>query len=306
MSNLIKGDDINLKELLFILWKSKWIFIGITFVFAAASVYVSVSLPNVYQSNVVLYPQKDSSSGGVSGLGGQLGGLASLAGVNLQNNDKTDLAIEILKSRKFIDQFIVDHDLSVNILAAKEWSKGENKVVINPDIYDERNKVWLKTFSDIESDTPSKQELYKKFRELLNVTRLKEAGLVRISFEHVSPYVAKEIVDNLVIAINNVMKEEVIDSSEKSIAFLSAQLSKTDISNIQSVLYELIEDQAKSRMFAEVRDEYIFKTIDPAIVPEKKSSPNRALICIIGTFLGALLAFIIVVVSYFVKNEHKS
>lgn len=306
MSNLIKGNDINLKELLLILWKGKWIFFLITLSFSTASVFISLSLPNIYQSNVVLYPQKDETGGGISALGGQLGGLASLAGVNLKGSDKTDLAIEILKSRKFIDEFINEHDLAVPILAAKEWSKDNNTLIFDPEIYDVENKKWLKTFSDVQSDNPSTQALYKAFRELLSVTKLKEAGLVSISFEHVSPHFAKEIVDKLVISINTVMKKEVINNSDKSINFLSEQLNKTDVNNIQSVLYELIEEQAKNRMFAEVRDEYIFKTIDPAIVPEKKSSPNRALICIIGTFLGAFLAFIIVVVSHFVKNENKS
>ena len=39
-------------------------------------------------------------------------------------------------------------------------------------------------------------------------------------------------------------------------------------------------------MLAEVRPEYVFKTIDPAVVPEEKSKPSRALICALGYPLG--------------------
>jgi hypothetical protein len=36
-------------------------------------------------------------------------------------------------------------------------------------------------------------------------------------------------------------------------------------------------------MLAEVRQEYVFKTIDPAVAPEGKKQTSRALICVLGT-----------------------
>ena len=54
-------------------------------------------------------------------------------------------------------------------------------------------------------------------------------------------------------------------------------------------------------MLANVRDEYVFKTIDPAIVPENKSEPKRALICVLGTLLGGLLALIYVLGRHYIR-----
>jgi LPS O-antigen subunit length determinant protein (WzzB/FepE family) len=65
----------------------------------------------------------------------------------------------------------------------------------------------------------------------------------------------------------------------------------------------LVEEQAKTIMFAEVRDEYVFKTIDPAFVPEEKAKPKRALICILGTMLGCMLAMIMVLVRHFFRKD---
>ena len=42
-------------------------------------------------------------------------------------------------------------------------------------------------------------------------------------------------------------------------------------------------------MLANSRAEYLFKTIDPAIAPERKSRPWRTLICVLGTLLGGML-----------------
>jgi LPS O-antigen subunit length determinant protein (WzzB/FepE family) len=53
-------------------------------------------------------------------------------------------------------------------------------------------------------------------------------------------------------------------------------------------------------MLAKVRQEYAFKTIDPAVVPEEKSEPNRALICVLGTLLGGMLAVLWVLVAHYV------
>ena len=56
-------------------------------------------------------------------------------------------------------------------------------------------------------------------------------------------------------------------------------------------------------MLAEVRPEYVFKTIDPAVVPEEKSKPSRALICVLGTLLGGMLGVVIVLIRHFARSE---
>jgi LPS O-antigen subunit length determinant protein (WzzB/FepE family) len=52
-----------------------------------------------------------------------------------------------------------------------------------------------------------------------------------------------------------------------------------------------------------VRDEYVFKTIDPAIVPEQKFKPKRALICVLGVLLGGMLSVMIVLIRHFVSKS---
>ena len=54
-------------------------------------------------------------------------------------------------------------------------------------------------------------------------------------------------------------------------------------------------------MLANVPKEYVFKTIDPAIVPENKSEPRRALIFVLGTLFGGLTAVIYVLYSHYIR-----
>ncbi|MFP3457744.1 hypothetical protein R0J89_15990, partial [Psychrobacter sp. SIMBA_152] len=97
---------------------------------------------------------------------------------------------------------------------------------------------------------------------------------VSISIEHLSPYIAKQWVDWLVVDLNKTMKDRDVVEANKSTEFLMNQLENTKIADIRAVLYKLVEEQAKIIMFANVRDEYVFKTIDPALVPEVKFKPK--------------------------------
>ncbi len=56
-------------------------------------------------------------------------------------------------------------------------------------------------------------------------------------------------------------------------------------------------------MFAEVRDEYVFKTIDPVLVSGEKSKPKRALIFVLGTMLGGIFGIMFILICHFVHKE---
>ena len=146
------------------------------------------------------------------------------------------------------------------------------------------------------------QEAKIEFAKLFSVEQSKDSGMVTISFEHYSPYVAKQWVDWIIEDINLVMKVRDKEEAERSISYLQSQIVKTSIVEQKTLLYQLIEEQAKTLMFAEVRDEYVFKTIDPALVPEIKFKPTRPLIMLIGMFLGILLSVLFVLIKNFRKT----
>ena len=75
--------------------------------------------------------------------------------------------------------------------------------------------------------------------------------------------------------------------------FLEAKLSDTKLSDMRNIFYQLIEEQTKTIMLAEVSSEYILKTIDPSNVPDEKASPARAIIVIMVTMLGGMLSVLL-------------
>ena len=57
-------------------------------------------------------------------------------------------------------------------------------------------------------------------------------------------------------------------------------------------------------MLAKVSEQYALTVIDPPLIPEKKSKPNRALICILGTLLGGMLSVLIILVRKLIFNRY--
>ncbi|WP_338365352.1 Wzz/FepE/Etk N-terminal domain-containing protein [uncultured Pseudoalteromonas sp.] len=303
---VVSDDEVNLTELFQILWKDKWLIILITGIVSIASVFYALEKPNVYKSEALLAAAEQEQSGGLGALAGQFGGLASLAGVNLSGSataSKTQLALEVLKSRQFTSEFIKKHNILPNLMAVKSWNPLDNSIEYDEEIYNNTDKKWIREVKAPFKPEPSMQEAYEEFSQLITANMNKESGMITISIEHVSPVIAQQWVNWLIQDINSVMKSRDVEEASKSTEFLTKQLEQTKIADIRTVLYKLIEEQTKTIMFANVRDEYVFKTIDPALVPEKKFKPSRALICIFGFLLGGFLGVVIVVSKCFFKNE---
>ncbi|OEG74543.1 lipopolysaccharide biosynthesis protein [Shewanella colwelliana] len=304
---ITSDDEIDLRELFAVIWQGKWLIIAITAVFAIGSVIFAIMQPNIYKSEALLAPASEEQGGGLSALAGQFGGLASMAGINLGGGggvDKTQMAIEVMKSRQFASDFIQKHQLLPDLMAAEKWNMAENAVIYDADLYDVSANKWVREVKAPFKPEPSMQEAFKEFSKIVSVNSAKDTGMVTVAVEHLSPSVAQQWVNWLVEDINKVMKERDVAEAIRSSDFLNKQIAQTNVADIRSILYKLIEEQAKTIMFAEVRDEYVFKTIDPALVPEEKAKPKRALICVLGTMLGGMLAVMIVLIRHFVRKEN--
>ncbi|MGL5392509.1 MAG: Wzz/FepE/Etk N-terminal domain-containing protein, partial [Shewanella sp.] len=285
----VQDDEIDLRELFAVIWGGKWLIIAITALFAIGAAAFAIKQPNIYKSEALLAPASEEQNGGLSALASQFGGLASLAGVNLGskgNVDKTQMAIEVLNSRQFTSEFIQKHNILADLMAAEKWDRDADKLIYDPKLYNETTNTWVREVKAPLKSEPSMQEAYKVFSKIFTVNKAKETGMVTISIEHLSPTVAQQWVTWLIQDINKVMKERDVAEAHRGTEFLNKQIAQTNVADIKAILYKLVEEAAKTIMFAEVRDEYVFKTIDPALVPEEKSKPKRALICVLGSLLG--------------------
>ncbi|PXF63045.1 Wzz/FepE/Etk N-terminal domain-containing protein [Kangiella spongicola] len=298
-------DEIDLRELFSILWKGKWIIIGVTFIFAIASVGYALYLPNEYKATAVLQPNESGTGGKLASLAGQFGGLASMAGINLGAGESSDavIAMEIMKSWGFAEEFINKHNIAVELFAAEGWDQSKKKLIIDDDLYNEATETWVREAPKGKTVEPSSWELFEEFKERLSISQDKDTGLVSVSVTHYSPEIAKEWVDMLTKDINKLMKDRALEEANQNIQYLEEQFKSTSYAELRAMFSELIQEQHKSKMLAQVSDEYVFKAVSAAKTPEEKDKPKRALLVIIAVILGGIISVFIVFLMNFLKNN---
>ena len=300
-------DEIDLRELFKVLWDGKVWISAITAAAAAISVFVALSLPNIYESKALLAPKSDGGSGGLSRLAAQYGGLASLAGINLSgvgggDVSKAALAQEKLKSLSFFTEHLYSEVL-VDLMAVDYWDAATGEIVIDSSVYNQGTSQWVREASFPRRAKPSAQEAHKAFVEVIALSEDKQSGFVTLSVQHESPVVAKEWAELLIDRINEEIRSEDVGEAEASIAFLEAQREQTSLVSLDEVFAQLIEEQTKTIMLANVSKDYVFDIIDPPVVPELKSKPSRALICVLGTLLGGMLGIVWVLVRHYARSQ---
>ncbi|WP_143870076.1 Wzz/FepE/Etk N-terminal domain-containing protein [Catenovulum sediminis] len=300
-----RDDEIDLRELWNVIWAGRIKIIAITAVFAIASVIYALSLPNMYKSQIVLTPAQTDGKNGMGALASQYGGLAAMAGINLGGGDSSRIeqAIELIKSWPFLENVINKYNLKPQIMAVEGWNKTTKELIYNKDIYNPESGEWTLDVDEGKDPEPSSWKAYQAFSSMLTVTNDAKSGMLTIGIEHYSAQVAFEWVKLLKQEINHFYQQQDMVEAQKNIDYLSGKIAETNVTDMQSVFYNMIESQTKTLMLAEVSDQYLVKTVVPAKVAEEKSKPRRGLICILGTILGGMFGLLFVLVRHFTANN---
>ena len=298
--------EINFGQLFTEIKKNLISIILITSTFAIFSVFISLSLPNIYSSQSILkIADESASSNSFSSMASDFSGIASLAGINLPSGvgDESDYAIELLKSKEFVKHISKFDYIKENIMAIKEYDQKTKSIIYDKKIYDDKNKEWVRKPPAGRSKIPSYLELHEEITKLMNISKDRKTGFIKISFEHQSPSFAYHFLDLVIRELNQITKKINIDESQSSLDYLYSELPKINERDIRDSMNNIIESQLKIQMLANVRSDYMLKTIDAPYVPEIKSKPSRLIICIIGTFVGFLLSMIFVLTRYFINKD---
>lgn len=300
---ILSDDQVDLRELFRVLRDGRKLIFSFSAVFASLLLLVALMMPEKYESSSVLAPVKPQ----VDVLPRMLtnfGGLASLAGLGAgSSDDEARIALEIVQSWSFIEGFIERNNLKVQVFAVDGWDSKTNSLIIDDSIYDEAAQKWLIEVDGGQTRAPTSWELFKRFSAMLTILPDLDAGMVKLSVEHYSPFVAKQIVDLIFVDINNYMQQRQLHKVNSNIKYLQAQIEQTSISNMEAVFYSIIEEQVKSKMLTEATPEHTFVLVSKSMVPEKKSGPKRIFLLIAGSILGVILSIFLVLVRHAFRNS---
>lgn len=288
-------DEIDLRELWQAIWCRKWSIIAITAVVSLLALIFALGAKNYYKAEVVLAPaQSESKSGGL----GQLGGLAAMAGINIGGGggDSIGTAIAVLQSRQYGERFIKENDLKPHLFEESWGAETQSWIIEEPGFLsrllsrEEDEGATEKYQREVLAEgEPSLWDAYKVFKEILVINQDKVSSLVKLSVEFTDPVLAANWANQMVKDVNAIMREQSLTEAKRSNEYLEKELQKTNLAEVKQTIYALMEGNIKSMMLANTNDDVVFKVIDPAVVPEEKSKPKRALILAVGMVLGLML-----------------
>ena len=259
----------DLKDIFLLLRKYKIYFIMPVIASVLVSLVVALVTTPIYRADVLL-ASAGNEGDNLGRLASQFGNIASIAGINFpgSSEDKSATYLATLTSRSFIEQYVVDRQM---------------RPIIFQDMWDDTRNAWI---NDAE---PTAWQTYQYINgNVISATTDRRTGLITFSVFWSDPIVAAQWANNMIEDLNNHIRQQAIEETESSIFFLEQQLEGTSQVNAQNVIYNLIEEQTKNIMLANVREEYAFKIVDPAIVPEIRVRPARRKIAIMGLLVGLL------------------
>jgi len=280
-------ENVNFEPYFFYLKsKSKSIISISIFIIFLSVMYAFFATP-LYRAQVTMVSANENANKGINAVLGRFGGIASLAGVNFgaldQNVEET---LAILMSRAFLGKFILQNNL-LPVLFDKLWDVENNK--------------WL---VDDDEDIPSLWDAYKLVtKRILKIDMDSKTGIVVLTLDWKDPEQAALWANMLIAELNNYVRGKAILESEKRIKYLNDQITKTNIVEIRQAIYGLIEAQNKTSMVANTREEYAFKIIDQAVVPEQRESPKRLKVIILGIILSFFVSITVIMLVGSLKRE---
>lgn len=270
-------DRISLRQIGQILWRGKATIVAAVIIFAIGSIAYALLAKEIFRAEVLLAPAEEQSAPIV---GGQLGGLAALAGVNVGERTAVE-ALAVLQSREFARNFIEQLNL-MPVFFEQHW--------------DAANKRWKVADP---AEAPDIRDGVKFFhKSILKVAEDRSSGLVTVAVEWTDPDTAAEWANVLVRRLNDRLRERALQEAETNVTYLQSELASSNLVTLQESIGRLLESELQQLMLAKGNAEFAFKILDPAVSPKQRERPKRALIAIVGTMLGGLLGVFAVLVVY--------
>lgn len=271
---LVPEDEIDLIQAWNVVVKRRTLILVVTMVSTVFALGLALLMTPVYRAETLLAPTIGDDDNRLTSMSSQLGGLASLAGLSLDRGDgKMAEAIATLESRDFTYRFITSENL-LRVFFEDQWDTNEDEWR-NPDA------------------PPTLWDAYELFDNSLRDIHIdKETGLITLAVEWKKPELAAEWANKLVRRVNDELRKEAVAESQERIQYLEKELDKTSIIEVKQAIYKLTEAETERKMIANTQQEYAFRVLDGAVVPEEKAKPNRKLIVLLGIIVGGLLGII--------------
>lgn len=241
-----KEDEIDLIALFLKIWDNKKLILKYFLIFFSIGIFVAIFSPKEYTAQSVVLPQSNSAAGI-----GSLGGLATIAGVSIGNNNGDilpKLYPNIAQSIPFQKEMLktpinitgIDEPISyqdyyqkypkTNLLSTiKKYTIGLPGLIIGSFKSEEKSKtISVKDSSNIYSITKDEKKLFDLLKSQLNIDYSEKEGYVTLSFSMDEPLAAAQMLKNAENYLQNAVTEFKIQKAKQQLDFIQKRYNEAE------------------------------------------------------------------------------
>jgi uncharacterized protein involved in exopolysaccharide biosynthesis len=263
-----------------VLWSGRWVVVILTVVFVVGGAIYAFVGTQLFKAEVVMI-QADDNKSMSAGLA-QLGGLASLAGINIGTGGQTGASVAVLRSKELAREFITNKGL-IKVLFA--------------DKLDSRTGDWKRDLGDKTPEIRDAVEYFQK--KIYSVTEDKKAGTITLSITWRDPQVSANWGNDFVQMANAKIRDRAVEEAARHISYLKDEMVATNVTSLQQAVGRVLESEMQKMMLARGNDEYAFKVVDRATPPKRRVWPPR-LFLLIGSAIAGFLTSVVLLMA---RNE---
>ena len=353
------NDEIDLIALAKTLWDGRKTIIRYTVIGVLIGLFVAIFSPKEYTAKTTMIPQ--SGEGGTN-IGGNLGGLAAMAGINLGSMGSgstipPNLYPKIINSIPFQKELMqtplsIDGQFDEITFAkyylevhssgllgyVKKYTIGLPGTIIkaikgnSTDVLHASRSGGNET-QQLLSITKEEKELIEKLQKQLSLDVNDKEGDITLTAVMPEAKAAAQLVEQAQMLLQNSITEFKIQKAQEQLAFVEKQylekqqgfetaqqelalfrdqnrnvstaLAQTELERLQAdynlaySVYSELAKQLETQKMQVKEDTPVFTIIEPVNIPFERSAPNRPLILIIWTFLGAIVGVALVFAKEF-------
>ena len=271
----------------------------VTIFFATTSTAVSLFLKEEFRSYALMAVAQEPLQEG-SNQQNPFGGLSGLISLNNSNQDRAELAKEIILSRTFFLDLVSDKENLKNLLAIDYYDKRSEREVYNPDIYNSESELWYNQTKNL----GKKQyfDAYEIYIDNIDVELKTNNQFVSIIFTSYSPNFSYQMIQSIVSNLNETVRKSDLKEAENALKYLENELKNSENIEVRESLSKIIESQLKTKMIAYLKDDYVLEYIDYPYIPEKRSFPSRGIIVVFSTIFGFLLSVGVIIFRRYLED----
>lgn len=302
-------DEINLLDYWRVIWKWKVFITLVVFFTVLTTAIFSIREIDIFRATAVITPISPESGGGssLSILSQQFGGIP---GISLPSSVSTTEIVNLLNSNMIREKMIEKYNLMPVLFYErwdeqnKEWKRGEKGgFSLNPlgrlkrgvdSLFPEKKTVAINSQPG-DHGAPSMWDGIRMLQGIIEVSNAVKNNTITVSVDFPDPEMAAKMVNYLLATLTEHMSSEAKMAANVKKSYLEGQLRSTADPLIRQKIYGLISQQIETAMMSELKEDVVFKIIDPPKAPDRKIKPKRStkvmLSFVASLFVGVFLAF---------------